>query len=70
MLKIPWNAHVSNTEELNRMGKEVEMLYKIKRGKLENLGYVIRNEKYRFFQLITQGRIEGRSVRERKNVVA
>lgn len=29
LLKILWNAHVSNAEVMNPMGKEVEMLYEI-----------------------------------------
>ena len=60
MLKIPWTARVSNAEVLNRVSKEKEVLYEIKRRKLQYFGHVMRNEKYRFLQLIMQGKIEGR----------
>lgn len=60
MLRIPWTAHVSNNEVLDRMGKEVEVLYDVKRRRLEYFGHVLRNEKYRLLQLVMEGKIEGR----------
>ena len=52
MLQIPWAAHFSNAEVLNRIGKKVQVLYEIKRRKLYYFGDVIRNEKYRLIQLV------------------
>ena len=47
MLKISWIDRLRNTDVLARMGKELEVLYEIKRRKLDYFGHVIRNEKYR-----------------------
>ena len=60
MLRISWTAHVSNDEVLNRMGKEVEVLYEVKRRRLEYFGHILRNEKYRLLQLVIEGKIEGK----------
>ena len=49
MLRIPWTARVSNVEVMDRMGKELEVLYKIRR--LEYFGHIIHNGKYRLLQL-------------------
>ena len=42
------------------MRKEKEALYEVKSRRLEYFGYVIRNGKYRFLQLVKEGKIEGR----------
>lgn len=55
MLRIPWTARVSNVEVLNRMGKEMEVLFEIKRRRLEYFGHIIRNGKYRLLQLVMKG---------------
>ena len=60
MLRISWTEKVSNAEVLIRMRKGVEVLYDIKRRKLEYFGHVIRNKKYRLLQLVMEGKIEGR----------
>ena len=51
---------VSNVEVLNRMGKEMEVLYEVKRRRLEYFGHIIRNGKYRLLQLVVEGKIEGK----------
>ena len=60
MLRIPWTARVSNVEVLDLMGKELEVIYEIKRRRLEYFGHIIRNGKYRLLQLVMEGKIEGR----------
>ena len=60
MLKISWTDRVRNTDVLTRMKKEVEVLYEIKRRKLDYFGHVMRNEKYRLLQLVMEGKIEGK----------
>ena len=60
MLKISWTDRVRNTDVLARMKKEVEVLYEIKRRKLDYFGHVMRNEKYRLLQLVMEGKIEGK----------
>ncbi|KAL0277874.1 UNVERIFIED_CONTAM: hypothetical protein PYX00_005000 [Menopon gallinae] len=47
MLRIAWTDRIRNTEVLSRMGKEMEVLYDIKRRKLQYFGHVIRNSKRR-----------------------
>uniref|UniRef100_A0A8D9EXQ6 Uncharacterized protein n=1 Tax=Cacopsylla melanoneura TaxID=428564 RepID=A0A8D9EXQ6_9HEMI len=67
ILRIPWTDRVTNIEVLNRMGKEVEVLYDIKRRKLSYLGHVMRGPKYEILHLIIQGKIVGkRSVGRRR----
>lgn len=60
ILRISWTERVRNSEVLERIGTTVEVLYCIKSQKLQYFGHVMRNEKYRFLQLIMEGKIEGR----------
>lgn len=61
MLRIPWTAHMTNREVLERMEKEKEIMNSVKRRKLEYLGHIMRNEKrYGLLQLILQGKVYGK----------
>lgn len=60
MLKISWTDRVTNQQVLERMNKELEVLFTIKKRKLEFLGHISRNDKYEILQLIMQGKIIGR----------
>lgn len=60
LLKISWTDHTSNTEVLNRMGVERELLQIVKRRKTAYLGHIFRNTKYQFLKLIMEGKIEGK----------
>ncbi|XP_055388393.1 uncharacterized protein LOC129616943 [Condylostylus longicornis] len=60
MLKISWTERVSNSEVLNRLRKQRELLLTIKKQKAAYFGHVIRGQKYELLQLIIQGRIEGK----------
>ena len=51
---------MSNDEVLNPMDKEVEVLYNLKRRRLQYFGHVLRKEKYRLLQLVMEGKIQGR----------
>lgn len=52
----------------NRMGK-MEVLYNVKRRRLEYFGHVIRNAKYRPLDIVMEGKIEGRrKLRQRKTL--
>lgn len=59
ILKIPWTDRITNEVVLNRMGHNRQLLSSIKRRKLEYLGHILRNDKYRLLQLILNGKIEG-----------
>ena len=62
------SLHVANFLErpskqcrsLNRMGKEMEVLYEVKRRRFEYFGHINRNGKYRLLQLVMEGKIEGK----------
>lgn len=41
------------------MGVKVEVLYEVKRQKLQYFGFVLRNQKYRLLHLIMERKIEG-----------
>ncbi|CAG9835438.1 unnamed protein product [Diabrotica balteata] len=60
ILRISWTEHVTNEEVLRRIGKEREVEISIKKKKLEYLGHVMRQNKYRVLQLIVQGKIDSR----------
>jgi len=60
MLKIFWMDRITTEQVLERMDKEMEIFFTIKRRKLEFLGHVRRNSKYEILQLIMQGKIVGR----------
>lgn len=68
MLKIPWTAHITNTEVYNRIGRERELLNIIKIRKTSYLGHILRNEKYHVLQLIVKGKIEGKRGLGRKKL--
>lgn len=68
MLRIPWTARMTNTEVLDRMGTEMMVLHDLRRRKLEYFGHAIRNEKYRFLQLVMEGKIEGRRGMGRRRI--
>ncbi|CAG9829543.1 unnamed protein product [Diabrotica balteata] len=55
ILRISWTEHVTNEEVLRRISKEREVGISIKKRKLEYLGHVMRQNKYRVLQLIVQG---------------
>lgn len=60
ILRIPWVDHITNDEVLRRMNTTTEIMYLVKRRKLEYLGHVMRNEKYGLLQLIIQGKIDSK----------
>ena len=60
MLRIPWTDHITNQEVLHRMNKDRTILETIKKRKTAYLGHVMRQDKYRFLQLIMEGKIEGK----------
>lgn len=66
LLKVSWCERISNTEILQRVNRERELLRTIKKRKTAYLGHIIRNEKYQVLQLIMKGKIEGRRGRGRK----
>ena len=47
ILLISWIEHTTNEEVLRRMGKTKEVTFTIKRRKMEYLGHIMRNNKYR-----------------------
>lgn len=50
------------------MEKDKELLLTIKKKKLQNLGHVMRGERYGILRLVIEGKIEGRkSVGRRQN---
>ena len=65
MLRISWVNRVRNTEVLNQLHKEQEILYTIKKRKLEYFGHISRNTKYEMLQIIMQGKVDGRRGPER-----
>jgi len=60
MLKISWVNHISNSEVLDRIQTNRELLATIKRRKTAYFGHIMRGNKYELLQLIVQGKIEGR----------
>lgn len=67
MLRISWVDKITNEEVLNRMKKDKELLYTIKKRKLEYFGHLMRGEKYEVIKVILQGKIQGkRSVGRRR----
>lgn len=60
ILKIPWTARITNEDVLASVNKERELFTTIKKRKTAYLGHVMRNEKYKYLQLIIEGKIEGR----------
>lgn len=60
MLRISWVDKVRNTEVLNQLSKQTEIINTIKKRKLEYFGHILRNSKYQLLQLIMQGKIDGK----------
>lgn len=60
ILKIPWTDHITNVEVMQRIGKEKEVVFTVKKRKLEYLGHIMRHDKYRLLQLIVQGKVHGK----------
>ena len=60
MLRIVWTDRITNAEVLARLNKDKEMLYSLKKRKLEYFGHIMRGTKYRLLQNIMQGKIAGR----------
>lgn len=60
LLRIPWTDKVRNITVRERLGKDREIMYEIKKRKLEYLGHIMRNTKYRVLQNILQGKVEGK----------
>lgn len=60
ILRISWTDHITNIEVIRRIGKEKEIVFTIKRRKLEYLGHIMRHEKYRLLQLVIQGRVDSK----------
>ncbi|KAF6214379.1 hypothetical protein GE061_009119 [Apolygus lucorum] len=61
LLRISWVDRVTNAQVLHGMGcSQPELLYIVKKRKLEYLGHVLRNEeKYRLLQNVLQGKVKG-----------
>ena len=59
---ISWIKHTTNEEVLRRMGKTKEVTFTVKMRKIEYLGHIMKNNKYRLLQLILQGKVDGRRV--------
>ena len=46
ILRISWIEHTTNEEVLRRMVKTKEVIFTVKRRKMEYLGHIMRNNKY------------------------
>lgn len=68
MLQIAWTEKVRNTEVLERIEKERELLTTIKKRKMQYLGHILRGPKYELLQTIMYGRIEGKRWIGRKSL--
>ena len=60
ILRISWIEHTTNEGVLRRMGKTKEVTFTVKRRKIEYLGHIMRNNKYRLLQLFLQGQVDRR----------
>ena len=69
MLRISWTDYIPNEEVLQRVGKQQEIAFTVKRRKLEYFGHLMRHNKYRLQQLILQGRVGVRRSRGKKELV-
>ena len=63
MLKIPWTAHMTNQEVLEKVGCQRELVKLITRRRLQFLGHIIRKDGLEYLML--SGKIEGRRSRGR-----
>lgn len=68
MCHISWIQRINNKEVLERMHKTTECVNTIQRRKLEYLGHIMRNDKYRLLQIILQGKINGRRPPGRRRI--
>ena len=68
VLKISWTERKTNEEVLRLVSRERELFEIIKKRKTTYLGHIMRNEKYRFLQLVIEGKIEGRRGMGRKKM--
>ena len=72
ILRISWIEHTTNEEVLRRMDKRKEVTFTVKRRKMEYLGHIMRNNKYRLLPLILQEKLtvgedrEGEEIRDSK----
>lgn len=57
ILRVSWVDRVTNNNILLTMEKSLEVVFTLKRRKLEYLGHAQRNGKYQQLQLIMQGKI-------------
>ena len=60
VLKIPWTAKKTNEEVLARVKRNRELLTTVKRRKTAYFGHVMRSDKYKFLQLLIEGKVEGK----------
>jgi len=60
ILKISWTEHITNMEVMQRLGKEKQVVFTVKKRKLEYYGHILRHEKYRLLQLVAQGKVDSR----------
>ena len=60
MLRVSYTHHTSNITILERLRKDKEIVTTVKNRKLAYFGHIMRNDKYRFLQLILQGKIKGK----------
>lgn len=68
VLRVSWMDRVTNQAVLERLHAEPEIVFTIKKRKLEFLSHFARGTRYEFLQLIMQGKIVGRrSVGRRRN---
>lgn len=68
ILKIPWTAKVTNVDVLASVNKERELFNTIKKRKTAYLGHIMRGEKYKYLQLVIEGKVEGRRGMGRKRL--
>ena len=66
ILHISWIEHTTNKEVLRRMDKTKEVIFTVKMRKMDYLEHIMRNNKYRLFQLILKGKVDGRRGPERR----
>ncbi|CAK1588781.1 unnamed protein product [Parnassius mnemosyne] len=60
MLRISWRDKIKNITVLRRIKKTPEVVYLVKKRKLEYIGHIMRNRKYDLLQFIIQGKIQGK----------
>jgi hypothetical protein len=69
ILRVSWMDRVTNESILERMKKGKEVMYTVKRRKLEYFGHIMRNDtKYRLLQVILQGKVFGRREAGRRRI--